>query len=160
MDGNSTIKNMTMNCTAMKGITPRVTSSMRIRPTPATTLSTVPTGGVTKPMELLMMNNTPKYTGSMPAALTMGINTGVKIRMVGVMSIAVPTIMHSSMMAAINNVGLPNKGSSKLTTCAGKLATVINQADTIAAATKNMITDVVLAAMRNTSNNCDHVSSR
>ena len=44
----------------LKGITPLVTSSMRMRPTPATTLSTVPTGGVTRPMELLMMNSTPK----------------------------------------------------------------------------------------------------
>jgi hypothetical protein len=31
-----------------------------MHPTQATTLSTVPTGGVIKPMELLMMNNTPK----------------------------------------------------------------------------------------------------
>ena len=28
--------------------------------TPATTLSTVPTGGVIRPIELLMMNSTPK----------------------------------------------------------------------------------------------------
>ena len=52
----------------------------------------------------------------MPAALTIGINTGVKIKIVGVMSIAVPTIMHKNMMANINNLGLSNKGSSKLTT--------------------------------------------
>ena len=52
----------------MKGSTPRVTSSIFMRPTPATTLSTVPTGGVIRPIELLMMNSTPKYTGSMPAA--------------------------------------------------------------------------------------------
>ena len=44
----------------MKGMTPLVTSSMLILPTPATTLSTVPTGGVTSPIELLMMNSTPK----------------------------------------------------------------------------------------------------
>jgi len=51
---------MTANCTIMKGITPRVTSSIFMRPTPATAFSTVPTGGVTKPIELLMMNITPK----------------------------------------------------------------------------------------------------
>ncbi len=51
---------MTANSASMKGRTPRVTSSMRMRPTPATTLSTVPTGGVTRPIELLMMNITPK----------------------------------------------------------------------------------------------------
>ena len=49
-------------------------------------------------MALLMMKSTPKYTGSMPAALTTGISTGVRIRMVGVMSMAVPTTMTSSMM--------------------------------------------------------------
>ncbi|MDT4889529.1 hypothetical protein FQZ97_1262340 [compost metagenome] len=48
------------NCAAMKGSTPRVTSSMRIFPTPATTFSTVPTGGVIRPMALFMMNSTPK----------------------------------------------------------------------------------------------------
>ena len=48
------------NSASMKGQTPRITSSMRMRATPATTLSTVPTGGVTSPIELLMMNSTPK----------------------------------------------------------------------------------------------------
>ena len=38
--------NMTANSASMKGMTPRVTSSIFMRPTPATTLSTVPTGGV------------------------------------------------------------------------------------------------------------------
>ena len=33
---------------------------MLIRETPATTLRTVPTGGVIRPIELLMMNSTPK----------------------------------------------------------------------------------------------------
>ena len=33
---------------------------MLIRDTPATTLSTVPTGGVIRPIALLMMNSTPK----------------------------------------------------------------------------------------------------
>ena len=60
MDGNSTIRNIIANCAPMKGSTPRVTSSMRMRPTPATTFSTVPTGGVIKPMALFMMNSTPK----------------------------------------------------------------------------------------------------
>ena len=43
-----------------QGSTPLVTSSIFMRPTPATTLSTVPTGGVISPIELLMMNSTPK----------------------------------------------------------------------------------------------------
>jgi hypothetical protein len=40
----------------------------------------VATGGVTSPIELLMMNSTPKYAGLMPALITTGINTGGKIR--------------------------------------------------------------------------------
>ena len=135
----------------MKGSTPRVTSSIFMRPTPATTLSTVPTGGVIRPMALFMMNSTPKYTGSMPAALTTGISTGVMIRIVGVMSIAVPTAMTSSMMAISSSVWLPMKGSSSEIICAGMSATVISQAETMAAATRNMITAVVLAALTNTS---------
>ena len=58
--GKATIANMMVNWAIMKGITPRVTSSMLIFHTPATALSTVPTGGVIRPMAQLMMNSTPK----------------------------------------------------------------------------------------------------
>ena len=51
---------MTVNWATMKGRTPRVTASIFILPTPATTLSTVPTGGVMRPMALFMMKSTPK----------------------------------------------------------------------------------------------------
>lgn len=44
-------------------------------PTPATVLSTTPTGGVIRPIKLLIRNNTPKKIGSTPAALTSGIST-------------------------------------------------------------------------------------
>ena len=49
-----------MSSASMKGHTPFIRSSMLIRVTPATTLSTVPTGGVIRPIELLMMKRTPK----------------------------------------------------------------------------------------------------
>jgi len=52
--------NMMANCASMNGMTPRVTSSMLILPTPATAFNTVPTGGVIKPMALLMIKSTPK----------------------------------------------------------------------------------------------------
>ena len=45
MEGNSTSRNITASWASMKGVTPRVTCDMDMRPTPATTLSTVPTGG-------------------------------------------------------------------------------------------------------------------
>ena len=111
-------------------------------------------------MALFMMKSTPKYTGSMPAALTTGISTGVMIRIVGVMSIAVPTAMTSSMIAISSSVGLSMKGCSRPTSSAGICATVISQAETIAAATRNMITAVVLAAATKTSYSWCSFSSR
>jgi hypothetical protein len=110
-------------------------------------LSTVPTGGVTSPIELLMMNSTPKYTGSMPAAFTMGMSTGVRIRMVGVMSIAVPTTITSSMIAIISRIWLPMKGCSRPTTFEGRSATVMSHALTMAAAIRNITMALVLAAL-------------
>jgi hypothetical protein len=41
-------------------LTPRITSVIDTRATPLTTLSTMPTGGVMRPIALLMMNSTPK----------------------------------------------------------------------------------------------------
>ena len=46
--------------TPINGMTPTITSSMRILATPQITLSVVPTGGVIRPMALLMMKITPK----------------------------------------------------------------------------------------------------
>ena len=66
------------------------------------------------------------------------------------MSIAVPTTMHSTMIAISSSVGLPMNGSSSPITLLGRSATVISQALTMAAATRNMITAVVLAAVTNT----------
>ena len=71
---------------------------------PLTTLSTVPTGGVMRPMALFIMNSTPKYTGSMPALITTGINTGVRIKTVGTKSKAVPTTMISNIMTSISSI--------------------------------------------------------
>src|SRR4051794_18331973 len=149
--GKMTIRNSTTSCAIMNGQTPLMISSMLIRLTPQTTFSTTPTGGVIRPMALLMMNNTPKYTGSMPAVLMIGIRMGVRIRIVGVMSSAVPTITTTTMMANINNVLLPMKGFSKSTTWAEISDTVISQDDTRAAATRNMTMLVVNAAETNTS---------
>lgn len=59
-----------------------MTWCMDKRPTPATTLSTVPTGGVIKPIAPLSTNIKPKYTGSMPAFTAMGNITGAKIKIV------------------------------------------------------------------------------
>ncbi|MCY1380390.1 hypothetical protein D9M69_682070 [compost metagenome] len=76
------------------------------------------------------------------------------------MSIAVPTAITSSMMAIISRMGLSMKGRSSSTSCRGMSATVISHALTIAAATRNMITAVVLAALTNTAVSWRQCSSR
>src|SRR5207245_11303812 len=126
----------------------------------ASGLSTFATGGVIRPMAVVMMNSTPKYTGSMPAALTTGISTGVRIRMVGVMSIAVPTAITSTMIAIISSIGLPMKGWSSAIISCGICATVMSQDETSAAATRNMMIEVILAALTNTPKICEGFSSR
>ena len=80
--------------------------------------------------------------------------------MVGVMSMAVPTTITSSMMANIKSRGLSSSGCSSLMTSAGSCATVISQADTMAAATRNMITAVVLEAAKNKPYKSLNLSSR
>src|SRR5947207_15270724 len=82
----------------------------------------------------------------MPAASTTGISTGVRIRIVGVMSIAVPTIITSTMIITISMMGLPRNGSSMPTTLPGRSATVMSHAETMAAATRNITIAVVVAA--------------
>jgi hypothetical protein len=82
----------------------------------------------------------------MPAALTTGISTGVRIRMVGVMSMAVPTMTTSSMIMSIISIWLSMKGLSSLMTSPGMSAMAMSQAETSAAATRNMTTAVVCPA--------------
>ena len=106
------------------GFTPRTTSSSRMRPTPATTLSTVPTGGVMRPMAPLSTNIRPKYTGSMPALTAMGSITGAMIRMVGVRSSAVPTTTRANIMKAISSRGWSTSGPSHSVRVAGRSASV------------------------------------
>ena len=96
----------------------------------------------------------------MPALMTKGMSTGVKINTVGVKSSAVPTTTTKIMRTTISNVLLPMSGSIMRATSAGMLATVINHALTMAAATKNMMTEVVLPAAKVRLYNLDHCSSR
>ncbi len=70
--------------------------------------------------------------------------------MVGVMSIAVPTTTTRNMIANMRMILLPMNGCSSSTILPGRSATVISHADTSAAATRNITTAVVLAALTNT----------
>ena len=107
------------------GFTPLITWCSGRRPTPATTLSTVPTGGVIRPMAPLSTNIRPKYTGSMPALTAIGSITGAKIRMVGVRSSAVPTSTSTIIITAISRRGLSTSGPSQPVSVAGRSASVI-----------------------------------
>ena len=80
--------------------------------------------------------------------------------MVGVMSSAVPTIMTSTMIATISRVWLPSNGCSSATIWPEMSATVISQADTSAAATRNITTAVVCAAETNSAVQLRRASAR
>src|SRR5207244_13360877 len=77
------------------------------------------------------------YTLSLHDALPI-----LRMRIVGVMSIAVPTAITSTMIAIISSVWLPMKGWSSAIICCGIWATVMSQDETSAAATRNMMTAV------------------
>src|SRR5258708_36600837 len=96
----------------------------------------------------------------MPAVLMIGIRIGVRIRIVGVMSSAVPTMTTMIMIANINRVLLPMKGCSRATICVEISETVISQDDTSAAATRNITMLVVSAAETKTSYSWESFSSR
>ena len=59
-DGNSTSRTRTKSSAQRKGHRPFISSPIEIFETPQMTLSTMPTGGVIRPMALFMMNSTPK----------------------------------------------------------------------------------------------------
>ena len=120
--------------------------SMLILPAPQATFNTVPTGGVSKPKTVIKINTTPKYATSIPAAFTAGSNTGVRIIIVGVTSMDVPTRSTIRQIININAVGCSINGARIPVTIDGTFATVIIQEDTIAAAARNMITEDDFAA--------------
>ena len=78
----------------------------------------------------------------------------------GVKSSAVPTSTISTMITNISRILLPMKGDSKLVTSVGMLATVMSQALTMAADTRNITTAVVLPADSTSSYSAAHLSSR
>ena len=55
------------------------------------TKSTLPTGGVHKPMQRFMIMIMPKWSGDKPRLSATGSNMGVKIKTAGVISINTPT---------------------------------------------------------------------
>ena len=124
-EGNNTSAAKTSSSASKNGITPRVACAIVTLPIELTTLSTTPTGGVIMPKEQLMMKITPKYTGSMPASKTMGMNTGVKISTIGMKSSTMPLRKITTIIATSSRVWLPPNTSSQPPICSGISATVI-----------------------------------
>ena len=88
---NSAVKNGTMAL---------VTIPSGSLATAAPVKSTVPTGGVIRPMPKFTIMIIPKCTGSTPSILTTGSKMGVRIRMRGDMSIRQPSSSSMMLMSA------------------------------------------------------------
>src|SRR3990167_566057 len=144
--GNAINNSTTSNSAMRNGRVPLTVSMKGTFDTPETTFSTRPTGGVIRPMAQVITNSTPKYTGSMPAASATGSITGTRIRMIGDISIAMPTAMMMATISSISRRGLSISGSSRPMISAGRSATVITQAATSAEATRNITMLVVVTA--------------
>ena len=83
----------------------------------------------------------------MPASLTSGISTGVRISTVGARSSGIATANTSSISTAISSSLLCMNGCIIAVTWPGISAMVMSQATTIDAATISMIAEQVLAAV-------------
>src|SRR5690606_17382811 len=70
-----------------------------------TTSITVPTGGVSVPMERLMIRMMPKCTGSMPAARTVGIRIGTRTIIKAVPSLTVPSSRNITFITRSSMIG-------------------------------------------------------
>lgn len=88
-------------------------------------------------------SRTTAFSNVSPAAVMIGISTGVSIRTVGVKSIAVPTKKTTRLMAISRSNLFSINGPSMAVSSTGMLATVINHDDTIAAAARNITILVV-----------------
>ncbi|MCY1550808.1 hypothetical protein D9M68_870870 [compost metagenome] len=88
------------------------------------------------------------------------MNTGVRISTMGIRSMHMPTSRTISMITTSSSCGRSTRGASRSLTSSGSSAMVISQDDTSAAATRNITTELVLPASRNTLNRSRGFSSR
>ena len=90
----------------MNGSVPRNTSPMRERETEAVTNSTVPTGGVSRPIMSAMIVITPSVMGSTPYVFAIGTRIGTISTRIAVASITVPSTRHRRTTRMRKTVGL------------------------------------------------------
>src|SRR5690554_2907876 len=90
----------------MKGRQPLNTSPTRVLETAAVTNSTVPTGGVSRPIMSEMMSMTPSTIGSTPYSRAIGMRIGTTSTRMAVASMTVPRMSARSAASARKTVGL------------------------------------------------------
>lgn len=103
----------TANMASIKGIRGFITSVTLTLATPLPTKSKVPTGGVHTPIQRFSTNTIPKWTGSIPSAVTTGRKIGVNINTAGDMSMNVPITNRVRLMIRKITIGLLKFSSIK-----------------------------------------------
>ena len=87
------------------GISGLMISAIDVLPIPHPTKSTLPTGGVHKPILKFNTMIMPKCKGEIPKPSATGKNIGVKVNTAGVISINVPTTNNTKLMIINTKIG-------------------------------------------------------
>src|SRR5213078_3484043 len=127
------------------------------RATRASTNSTIPIGGCSKPIIRFNTITNPKWTGSIPSWWTTGISTGTSIRMAAVGSRKQPTNSINTLASSRNTHGLCVNDSTHAATKSVTRVAVRSHPKIDAAATMNMTTAVVSIVSIDTLTSIFHV---
>ena len=98
MSGRKVTSRRATTIAMYSGMSARLTSVMRAPETLQPRKSTLPTGGVQRPMQRFKTITIPKCTGSTPIDWTTGSSIGVKMSTAGVMSRTVPTTSRTTLI--------------------------------------------------------------
>ena len=86
---------------------------------PAVMKSSMPKGGVVRPIIMLMTMTTPKWTRSMPSALISGSTIGMKTSVIAIVSMNMPRARNTKFMISSITYLLSVMPRSRLATRAG-----------------------------------------
>ena len=126
---------------ARKGTVARASFSMGILVSPDATNRLMPMGGVTIPMARLQVMMIPKWMGSTPKAVATGTIMGVRIMMLGMLSMNIPQISMMMFMISSTTYLLSEIASTAVLIVWGYRSRVMTLAKAAAAAiTKRMFT--------------------
>ena len=105
--------------------------------------STIPTGGVSRPIIRFRIITRPKCTGSMPSLAMMGMKTGTRIVIAAIVSMKQPTNSRNTLASSRNTSGLSEIDSTQLPIASVTCVVVSTHAKIDADATMNRTTAVV-----------------